>query len=69
MKILLMLSFGAVMLLIFFGSYLLATGHTREDYLPFFKIAVGGFIFCVLLKLYIDFRKRKDNRSVTEENR
>ena len=69
MKTYLMLSFVGVMLFVFFGSYLLATGQSREDYLPFFKIAVAGFIFCVLLKLYIDFRKKKDNRSVNEENK
>ena len=69
MKTYLMLSFVGVMLFVFFGSYLLATGQSREDYLPFFKIAVAGFIFCVLLKLYIDFRKKKDNRYVNEENK
>ncbi len=77
MKTYLKLSFWTAILLTFIGAYILASGRPllisesghlvtdlKQSYLPFFKLALSGFIFCALLKLYIDFRKTKNNNSV-----
>lgn len=62
MKTYLKISIITGLLLTFYGAYIMASGN--PDYLPFFKLALSTFTFCVLLKVYIDFRKSRDKKII-----
>lgn len=73
MKIYLKIVFWTSVLFALYGSYILALGKPlavseemktatdlKSSYLPFFKLAICGFVFSALFRFYIDFKERKN---------
>ena len=63
MRAFLVVSFITDLLIVFCGAFLLGLGHSKEEYIPFFKLGLVGFLYCALLKIYIDFSKKRQSNS------
>ena len=63
MRTFLVVSFITDLLIVFCGAFLIGLGHPKDEYIPFFKLGIVGLLFCALLKIYIDFSKKKQSNS------